>query len=164
MITCTPERSGIASSGVRNAEKMPQAVNDAVAISTSSRLATDQRIRRSIMVTSQNLHLFDHILAGFRLAAHLELHPRAWPCAMERVGVTELERHGHGRPLQTWNGLMGQQDGPLVHVVLLHDAYILMQRWSVLLGVSLRLARRFDHLNLIDNVVASFGRGLNPEA
>ena len=49
MITCTSDRSGRASTGVRTSDQTPYAVTIDVASNTRKRLAIDQRISLAIM-------------------------------------------------------------------------------------------------------------------
>src|SRR4051794_19374389 len=52
MMTCVSERSGMASSGVRDIDTTPHAATITVATSTRKRLAIDQRMTEAIMSAS----------------------------------------------------------------------------------------------------------------
>ena len=78
MMTCTSDRSGSASSGVRSSDQTPQAATISVASSTRKRFAIDQRISAAIIGSAPRAR---STLARHAVGAHREREPnlaRRW--------------------------------------------------------------------------------------
>src|SRR5262245_44317385 len=112
MITCTSERSGLASIGVCRTAKTPQAVRRAVAINTTNRFAIDQRMTAAniaLLASGGDSHE-DVVAVLVRSRAQFELDGVALLEALELRSVFHREAHLHRRPLDGWDRVVFQLD------------------------------------------------------
>src|SRR3972149_3061248 len=109
MMTCTSDRSGIASSGVRRTAKTPAATTNSAPRSTIKTLRADHSIMRPSMsvplargagwLCPGRLNANNGVLAA-RLASQVEHDSLARFERTQQRCILDLEIHGHRRPLQ----------------------------------------------------------------
>src|SRR3990172_2036888 len=143
MITCTSDRSGIASSGVRRTAKTPAATTNSVPRSTIKTLRADHSIMRPSMsmplargggrfrfsgrLRPGRLNSNNGVLAA-RLASQVEHDTLARFERTQQRCILDLEIHGHRRPLQAGDRAVRERYAGFGRSHRFHPALAAMRR------------------------------------